>query len=275
VQVNDDKSANSQFLPAIDVDETTGNVAVSWYDCRNDNGSGPDDTDSKANTDAEIYAGVSTDGGMTFGTNIKVSDGPSNAVAPPNSSGVFDFGDYTNIAFTAGVFHPVWADNSKALPGNDSPMFSMATASITVSQAGVGGGPGGVTAGDSFESNETSDKATNMGVLAPGTASFPGLSIAKHTNGLPDYDWFLWTAGTAGTFSVTTNAVSDKIELHVFTLRGHTLVELARSIAAGPTSRTIAVPAVTGEPLFVEVKGRPLAQGVFGESLYDLSVDLM
>ena len=36
VRVNDDAGTNSQFLPFIALDQTTGYIAVSWYDCRND-----------------------------------------------------------------------------------------------------------------------------------------------------------------------------------------------------------------------------------------------
>jgi len=39
VRVNDDTTALASFF-AIAVDESTGVVAVSWYDCRGDNGSG-------------------------------------------------------------------------------------------------------------------------------------------------------------------------------------------------------------------------------------------
>src|SRR5205814_2087096 len=37
-RVNDDSTLNSQFFPRIAVDPVTGNVAVSWYDARNDTG---------------------------------------------------------------------------------------------------------------------------------------------------------------------------------------------------------------------------------------------
>src|SRR5207244_5093949 len=46
VRVNDDHTRNSQFLPKIALDETSGNIAVVWYDARSDLGNGgPGDTD--------------------------------------------------------------------------------------------------------------------------------------------------------------------------------------------------------------------------------------
>jgi uncharacterized repeat protein (TIGR01451 family) len=38
--LNDDTSGNSHFMPRVAVDPVTGIVATSWYDCRNDQGSG-------------------------------------------------------------------------------------------------------------------------------------------------------------------------------------------------------------------------------------------
>lgn len=59
VKLNDDATNRSQFLPRIDIDQTTGNVAVVWYDCRNDGGAGsPTDRDNLANTDAEFWGTV-------------------------------------------------------------------------------------------------------------------------------------------------------------------------------------------------------------------------
>src|SRR5262249_40613649 len=65
VRVNDDTTTRSQFNPAIAVDQTTGNVAVSWYDARN----------VPANNAAEVWATVSLDGGATFRPNVRISLG--------------------------------------------------------------------------------------------------------------------------------------------------------------------------------------------------------
>jgi BNR/Asp-box repeat len=116
VRLNDDTTANSQFNPAIALDQATGNVGVSWYDARNDLGTGgPGDTDGIPNTDVQIYATYSTDGGASFVPNLRVSAGSSNAVAAQTG---FDYGDYTHAAFVAGSFWPVWSDNSNSAGGN-------------------------------------------------------------------------------------------------------------------------------------------------------------
>src|SRR5262249_54822642 len=62
-RVNDDGTTNSQFLPKISVDPTTGRLAGVWYDARNDAGTGgPGDTDGIPNDDAQFWGAFSSDG---------------------------------------------------------------------------------------------------------------------------------------------------------------------------------------------------------------------
>jgi subtilisin-like proprotein convertase family protein len=128
LQVNDDTTSNSQFLPRIALDPTTGDVAVTWYDSRNDAGlGGPGDTDSRRNTDAQLWGTASSDGGVTFEASVQISEGTSNANA---SGGAFDYGDYAGLDFFGGSFYPIWADNSTTLPNSGSPIFDVATAQV-------------------------------------------------------------------------------------------------------------------------------------------------
>jgi hypothetical protein len=116
VKLNDDATANSQFNPAIALDQRSGKVAVSWYDARNDQGTGGSgDTDGIPNTDVQIWATDSTDGGVTFAPNFQVSAGTSNA---NDTQSFFDYGDYTHAAFQSGAFYPVWSDNSNSTGDN-------------------------------------------------------------------------------------------------------------------------------------------------------------
>ncbi|HEX9235937.1 MAG TPA: sialidase family protein, partial [Actinomycetota bacterium] len=116
VRVNDDTTVNSQFDPKIAIDRTTGQVAISWYDCRNDRGDGePGDTNGIPNDDATMYAAVSRDGGESFSPNVRVSAGVSNSA---DADSGLDFGDYEGLAYEAGTFYPVWADNSNSTGDN-------------------------------------------------------------------------------------------------------------------------------------------------------------
>ncbi len=115
-RLNDDHTATSQFMPAIAVDQTTGDLAISWYDSRNDLGSGgPGDTDGIPNDDAQIWATYSTNGGVTFAPNFQVSAGTFSA---PDAQSFFDYGDYTHAAFQSNLFYPAWSDNSNSTGEN-------------------------------------------------------------------------------------------------------------------------------------------------------------
>ena len=110
VRVNDDATTNSQFLPYVTLDPTTGTVAVGFHDCRNDNGvPGPGGTNTIPNDDAEYYGTFSTDGGATWAPNRRLSGGFSNAAAAANG---IDFGDYVGLSAFAGKLYAMWADNA-------------------------------------------------------------------------------------------------------------------------------------------------------------------
>ncbi len=120
-RVNDDSTTRSQFLPRSSIDQTTGHIAFSWYDCRND----------AANTLAEYWATASFDGGATFQPNIKLSTGKSTAVSGNGN----DYGDYSDLSFTNGRFIGIWADNSNSTgnnPGPNSTSMDIYIAKVTV-----------------------------------------------------------------------------------------------------------------------------------------------
>lgn len=123
VRANDDPMIRrSQFLPRIAIDQVSGMVAVGFHDARLDDGlGGLGDTDGLINDDAMYYLTFSADGGATFGTNIQVAEGASNAEAARNG---VDYGDYTGLAFVAGVAYPVWADNSNSTGDNPNGTLS-------------------------------------------------------------------------------------------------------------------------------------------------------
>jgi hypothetical protein len=133
VKVNDDQTTNSQYDPAIALDEATGTLALSWYDTRNDLGTGGSgDTDGIPNDDFQIWATYSSDGGTSFAPNFRVSRGTSNAV---DANSFFDVGDYTHAAFVGGTFWPAWSDNSNSTGNNPDGtlhQFDLYTAKVSI-----------------------------------------------------------------------------------------------------------------------------------------------
>jgi hypothetical protein len=134
VQVNDDTTQNSHFLPRVAVDPITGTVGVTWYDARNDNGiPGQGGTDNTANDDVQVYGavGTATASGVTFSPNFVIQPAPSNAADIANSAlsasspSLNELGAHIGLAFYNGVMIPAWADNSDSTGNNaDGPLVN-------------------------------------------------------------------------------------------------------------------------------------------------------
>ncbi len=123
VKVNDGASDKSAFLPRIALDQTNGQLAVSWHDARN----------SSDNKSSQFFGATSTDG-ISFSANFQISAGTSNAA---NAASGVDYGDYTGLDYRQGVFYPVWADNSNSTgdnPDGTNKTFDIYTAAVVVSK---------------------------------------------------------------------------------------------------------------------------------------------
>ena len=116
VRVNDDTTTNSQFLPKISLDPTTGKLAVVWYDCAKTSApAGRVTPTGFANDDAQFWGAFSSNGGASFTPNLQISAGTSNS---HDSGNGIDYGDYTGLSFYGGVAHPAWSDNSNSTGTN-------------------------------------------------------------------------------------------------------------------------------------------------------------
>jgi len=137
VRVDDTNGTSTLFLPSIAVDQTTGDVAVAWYDTRND----------ANDKQTQFFTAVSGDGGKTFSANVPVSLGMSDATLDGSSDPsyklddfgqIIQYGDYTGVAFHGGLLAPAWSDNSPALGGNgDLPQMDVAAARVFVAHVTV------------------------------------------------------------------------------------------------------------------------------------------
>ncbi len=66
-------------------------------------------TNNIPNDDAEYYGTFSTDGGVTWAPNMRLSGGFSNA---SDSGNGIDYGDYVGQSALAGKLYTAWADNA-------------------------------------------------------------------------------------------------------------------------------------------------------------------
>jgi hypothetical protein len=130
VRVNNDTGTNSQFLPRISLDQSTGNLGLTWYDARN----------SPLNTMAGYFAAFSLDGGATFTPGFRLSLGMSDQARSIAALKKADYGDYTGNAFVSGRLVSCWADNSNSTGDNPdgATNFDVYTAVVQL-PAGIAG----------------------------------------------------------------------------------------------------------------------------------------
>ena len=104
VKVNQGGSGVDQFFPWLSVDQSNGEVAVAFYDRRDDPGL------------MNLYLGRSTDGGSTF-DNTRISSSSSNPriqaeIAGINSAAI-GIGDYIGLKAIGGKHHLLWTDTRR------------------------------------------------------------------------------------------------------------------------------------------------------------------
>lgn len=192
VRVNDDPATpiRSQFLPYLALDRTTGTVAVSFHDCRNDNGvPGSGGTNSTPNDDAEYFGTYSTNGGVTWAPNTRLSGGFSNAADAANG---IDFGDYVGTTAHAGKLYTVWADNSNCDGTNANgtlSAFDLYTNTLTLPTGGTPSptptATATATATATFTPTATATATATFTPTATATATFTPTATATSTATVP------------------------------------------------------------------------------------------
>jgi len=100
IKVNQDNSGKDQWFAWITVDPTTGVLYVVYYDSRN----------FSANDSAQVYISSSLDGGVTFESDVLVSDVPFLPTPIPGLAPGY-MGDYIGISALNGVVWPCWNDD--------------------------------------------------------------------------------------------------------------------------------------------------------------------
>lgn len=112
-RINNDTGLTDQFMPSVAV-ATDGTVGIMWYDRRND---------TEFNGLLDVYAAASTDGGVRFAANRRITTGNWLLLTTPNNIRNNYHGDYNQMsALTdrAGFFF-VWGDDRSGL---DADVFS-------------------------------------------------------------------------------------------------------------------------------------------------------
>ncbi|MEN3335757.1 MAG: hypothetical protein V7641_5122 [Blastocatellia bacterium] len=131
VRANNDSAGADQFFPQLNIDSTNGNVEVAFYDRRN-NPSG--------NT-LDVYLARSTDGGVSFGENLRVSSASFDATIQSNvlqvgNASLIGLGDYIALEALNGKAYLLWADTRR---GAQEIFYGH----VDFESSGGGGGGGG------------------------------------------------------------------------------------------------------------------------------------
>lgn len=122
--------------------------------------------------------------------------------------------------------------------------------------------------------NDTDERATPLGTLS-GTMNLTGMAIARHANGLHDYDWYSLQPASSGTLTVTLNNIrtlgGGDLHLRIFRVVGGALIEIGSSTLLGRRrTQSASVQVLAGEQILVWVFGYDFAQGN-----YDLQLKLV
>src|SRR5205085_12359945 len=137
-----DDLADGQALPRL-VTDAQGDVALIWYDTRRD----------PAEHNLDIFGTISTDGGVTFSPNFRVTDQSFDAdkgkFTDATGSDDYYLGDYLGLALANNTAYAAWTDTRG---GNQDIFFSRYTIN-----------PAPAPPNDRFEPNETPASATELG----------------------------------------------------------------------------------------------------------------
>jgi PKD repeat protein len=110
VLLNDDGGLTDQFFPNVAVNEDNV-VAASWYDRR---------LDPANNYLFDRYTAISTDGGVTWGPNERVSDASSPVFVQTNPFNCYH-GDYDTLAADSTSIYQLWSDDRVFFNGHYDP----------------------------------------------------------------------------------------------------------------------------------------------------------
>lgn len=108
-----------------------------------------------------------------------------------------------------------------------------------------------------LEPNNTSLQAVDFRLIGRQVYIQTGLSIRNNHLGLPDFDWFCFTAANAGLLAIKLD--SPFLALHLFLPINGYLYEVPNGTFVG-----------AGQKVFVEVKGRPIGQNLSSQANYEL-----
>jgi hypothetical protein len=221
---------SGQALAHLAVD-AQGDIGVIWYDTRRD----------PAGRLVDVFGTVSTDGGLTFSPNFRVTDQSFD----PNQGSFIDatgkqnfyLGDATALALANGTVYAAWTDTRN---GNQDIYFTHFAVS-----------PAPAPLNDRFEPNDTPLTATNLGPVIQSFVPKLGLPAG-------DQDWFRVRATATGALTVTATESSPGagLQLELWDASGTTLLATGNDLLSSDgqvTGQQIDFPGSSGQTYLIHV----------------------
>ena len=140
-RLNDDDTNTDQFYPALAVD-VDGTVVVSFYDRRLD----PD-----GNLAFDRFATFSTDGGLTWAPNERVSDVSSPIGVNFDDVSLCYHGDYDQVVVAEGTGHIAWSDDRRITETGPNPDIYYDSLQTLTSRGRVGAGAAALRCASTLE----------------------------------------------------------------------------------------------------------------------------
>jgi len=236
VKVNNQSGLNDQFFPWLVVDDTSGKLALTYYDTVGDS--------TRASTN--YYYQSSVDNGQTWSAPFKVTTASTNETTAGADSGN-QYGDYTNLDGISSLFFPSWTDRrsgaseeiwTAAIQDTTSTSdftISASPSSTTIPQ----GGAGNVTISTTVSGGFNNAVALSASGQPSGTTvAFNPTSIAAPGAGSSTMTITVGAATAAGTYPITVTGTGGSTT-HTTTVT-LTVTTTGFSISASPTSTSIA-----------------------------------
>jgi hypothetical protein len=244
-----------QAQPRMVVD-SQGDIIIIWYDSRRD----------PFRQKFDVYAAVSTDGGRSFGPNIRLTttsfDPSKGRFADPTTNGAATdnfFGDYIGLAVSNGIAYAAWTDTR-----------SGTSQDIYFTRFAINARP--QSAGDPYEPNDTPATATELGSV--GVPETLGGAVA----GPGDVDHFHITTGATGELIVKTFS-SQPLTLRLLDSTGNVVVANGADIRdanGNLLNQEVDLQVVAGQQFYFQVSGVPVGGTAvpYLMALQDITADL-
>jgi PKD repeat protein len=207
VMINNQASKNDQFAQWLTIDETTGKLAIIYYDTVND--------PSRLKTD--VYYQSSTDDGSTWSAPFRVTTAQTDETVAGADPFGNQYGDYNALSGRAGLFFPSWTDRRSG--GNeeiwtaaisDTPNFTISASPSSLSVVRGGSGSSTITTAVSGGFN-SSIALSASGVPSGMTVSFSPSSIAAPGSGSSTMTIAVGSTAATGTSTITVTGTGGGI----------------------------------------------------------------